>query len=52
MSSDPTRTWTIDQITEVWETSYRHINQPIDGVRNSVRYHLHHLNLLQVVTYK
>lgn len=44
--------WTIASVASVWESSYRHVNVPVDGILNSVRYHLHHLHLLSMVTYK
>lgn len=45
------RPMTISEVTKIWETEFIHINTPVDGVTNSVRYHLHHLTLLGVTKY-
>lgn len=42
---------TIAEVAAIWTSSYLHINSPVDGVLNSVRYHLHHLTLDGVTSY-
>lgn len=37
------RPMSVTEVAAIWTAEFAHINQPVDGVLNSVRYHLHHL---------
>lgn len=41
----------IAEVAKIWDSEFRNINVPVDGILNSVRYHLHHLTLLGITKY-
>jgi hypothetical protein len=46
------RSMKISEISEIWEKEFRSVNIPVDGITNSVRYHVHHLVLLGVCKFE